>query len=113
VQRSVGTMARIYLLYRPLRIFMGLSALFLLSSLILFARWFFLYFTTAGQTGHVQSLVVAGALGVMGFMLGILGILSDLTAMNRRLIEEVLLNTRRIRFRRSGDPPGPPERRDA
>jgi hypothetical protein len=25
----------------------------------------------------------------------------------------VLLNTRRIRFRRSGDPPGPPERRDA
>lgn len=103
VKRSMGTMAHIYLLYRPLRIFLGLSGAFLAMSVVLFARWFYLYFTTPGQTGHVQSLVVAGAAGLMGFLLAILGILSDLTAMNRRLVEEVLLNTRRIRFARSRD----------
>lgn len=106
VKRSIGTMAHIYLLYRPMRIFLGLSGAFLVASAVLFARWFYLYFTIPGQTGHVQSLVVAGAAGLMGFLLGILGILSDLTAMNRRLVEEVLLNTRRIRFARPRNAPG-------
>jgi glycosyltransferase involved in cell wall biosynthesis len=113
VKRSIGTMAHIYLLYQPLRIFLGLSGAFLLASAVLFVRWFYLYFTTPGPTGHVQSLVVAGALGLMGFLLGILGILSDLTAMNRRLVEEVLLNTRRLRFARptgGATQPGEPHR---
>ena len=99
VQRSVATMARIYLLYQPLRVFLALSGAFLLAAFVLFVR--FLYFFLAARpapSGHVQSLVVAGALAVIGVLVGALGILSDLTAMNRRLLEEILTNTRVTRY---------------
>jgi hypothetical protein len=51
--------------------------------------------TTPGQTGHVQSVIVAGVLAVMGTLFIALGVLADLTAMNRRLLEEIVVNTRR------------------
>ena len=94
ITRSLGTMLRVYLLYRPLRFFLTLAALFGGASLMLFARFLYLYFTIPGQTGHIQSLVVAGALAVMGTLLLALGVLADLTAMNRRLLEEIVVNTR-------------------
>ena len=95
ITRSLGTMARVYLLYRPLRFFLTLAASCMGAALVLFARFMFLFVTTPGQTGHVQSLVVAGALAVMGTLFVALGVLADLSAMNRRLLEEIVVNTRR------------------
>ena len=95
ISRSLGTMARVYLLYRPLRFFLTFAALFMGTSLILFARFVILFLTTPGQTGHIQSLVVAGVLAVMGALFVALGVLADLSAMNRRLLEEIVVNTRR------------------
>jgi glycosyltransferase involved in cell wall biosynthesis len=95
ITRSLGTMARVYLLYQPLRFFLTLAALFMTAAFALFGRFLFLFFTTPGQTGHVQSLVVAGVLGVLGALFVALGILADLSAMNRRLLEEIVVNTRR------------------
>ena len=94
VTRSLGTMIRVYLLYRPLRFFLSLAALFGAGALLLFVRFLVLFFTTPGQTGHVQSLVVAGALAMIAGLLVALGVLGDLTAMNRRLLDEILVNTR-------------------
>lgn len=94
ITRSLGTMARVYLLYRPLRFFFTLAVGFLGAGLVLFARFLFHFFTTPGQTGHIQSLIVAGALAVMGTLLLALGVLADLTAMNRRLLEELVVNSR-------------------
>jgi glycosyltransferase involved in cell wall biosynthesis len=102
VTRSLGTMARVYLLYRPLRFFFTLAALFLGAGLVLFLRFIYLYLTIPGQTGHIQSLIVAGALAVMGTLLLALGVLADLTAMNRRLLEELVVNTRLQRLDRAG-----------
>ena len=94
VTRSLGTMIRVYLLYRPLRFFLSIAALFGVGALALFVRFLVLFFTTPGQTGHVQSLVVAGALAVIAALFVSLGVLGDLTAMNRRLLDEILVNTR-------------------
>jgi len=94
VTRSLGTMIRVYLLYRPLRFFLSLAALFGAGALALFVRFLFLFFTLPGQTGHVQSLVVAGAMAMIAALFVSLGVLGDLTAMNRRLLDEVLVNTR-------------------
>jgi len=94
LSRSLGTIIRVYLLYRPLRFFLSLAALFGAGSLLLFARFLVLFFTTPGQTGHVQSLVVAGALAMIAALFVALGVLGDLTAMNRRLLDEILVNTR-------------------
>jgi glycosyltransferase involved in cell wall biosynthesis len=101
ISRSVGTLARVYILYQPLRVMIGISSGFMLAAVVLFARAVYFYFRVggqAGQSGHVQSLVLAAALAVIAVLVAILGILSDLTAMNRRLIEEVLTNSRLMRF---------------
>ncbi|MEO5987332.1 MAG: glycosyltransferase family 2 protein [Candidatus Eisenbacteria bacterium] len=98
IQRSLGTMFRIYVLYRPLQFFMTLSAACMSLSVLLFVRFAVIWLTTPGQAGHIQSIIVAGALAVIGVLLGALGVLADLIAMNRRLIEEILVNTRTSRL---------------
>ena len=98
IQRSLGTMFRVYVLYQPLQFFMTLSALCMGVSFLIFVRFLVIWLTSSGQPGHIQSIIVAGALAVIGVLLGALGVLADLIAMNRRLIEEVLVNTRTTRL---------------
>ena len=110
IRRSVATMTRVYLLYQPLRLFLGISAVFTLAAVALLLRWVWLYFALHPlPTGHVQSLIVAGVLLVIGVLFAALGILSDLIAMNRRLIEEVVAHTRALRSSapRDQEPPRP------
>ena len=102
IQRSLGTMFRVYVLYEPLSFFLAISGAFLAASLLLFGRFLWILFASPGQPGHIQSVIVAGALAVIGFLMGALGVLADLTAMNRRLIEEVVLNTRLQRLQDAG-----------
>src|ERR1044072_4922739 len=94
VTRSLGTMARISLLYQPLRFFLTLAVVFAAGALALFVRFLVAYFTTVGPTGHVQSLTVAGALAIIATLFGALGVIADLSAMNRLLLEEIVVNTR-------------------
>ena len=102
ITRSLGTMLRVYLLYRPLHLFLSLAVLFMAGAIALFGRFLFLSWTTSGQTGHVQSLVVAGVLAVMATLFASLGVLADLTAMNRRLLEEIVVHARLLRLGGAG-----------
>jgi glycosyltransferase involved in cell wall biosynthesis len=110
IMRSLGTMLRVYLLYQPLRFFLSLAGLALGAAFGLFGRFLWIYWHQPVDAGHVQSLVVAGALAVIGVLFVSLGVLSDLTAMNRRLLEEIVVNTRHARItqersdRRGGEP---------
>jgi len=103
IQRSLGTMFRVYVLYQPLRFFWTIAGLFMSMSLILFVRFAWISLTTTGQSGHIQSVVVAGALAVIGVLIAALGVIADLIAMNRRLLEEVLMHVRSSRARASSD----------
>ena len=94
ILRSLGTMMRVTLLYQPLRFFLTLAAVFATGALALFARFLELYFTTPGPTGHVQSLTLAGVLAIIATLFVALGVLADLIAMNRLLLEEIVVNTR-------------------
>ncbi len=101
ITRSLGTMFRVYVMYQPLKFFFRLAAVSMLAALVLLGRFAWLYFTVEGNTGHVQSVVVAGALAIIAILLVAIGVLSDLTATNRRLLEEILVNTRLERLERS------------
>ena len=98
ITRSLGTLLRVYLLYQPLQFFLWLSGLALGTALLLFARFLIIFWLQPVQSGHVQSLIVAGALAVIGVLFLALGVLSDLIAMNRRLMEEIVVNTRLARL---------------
>jgi len=91
VKRSAATILRLYAFYEPLRTFFYLSLPFVLVGLGTILRFLYLYFTD--QTGigrHVQSLVIGGTFLTLGFLLFIFGVIADLTAANRLLVEETL-----------------------
>jgi len=93
--RSGTQMARAYVTYEPLRTFVFLAALLMLGALVLFGRFLVAYVDNGGH-GHVQSLILGAVLAIGSFQVLAIGILSDLLAANRRLIERVLLRVRRI-----------------
>jgi hypothetical protein len=98
VTRSLVTMFRVWVIYQPLRFFLSLSAVCFALSFVLFARFAWVYFELPGPSGHLQSVIVAGALAIIGTLFAALGILGDLTAMNRRLIEEIVIHARNARY---------------
>lgn len=89
------TMARAYTTYNPLRVFVGLGLAILFFGTLPILRFLFLYLQGDGD-GHVQSLVIGGALLVLGAMVAIMGVLADLIAANRKLIEVSLARIRQI-----------------
>jgi glycosyltransferase involved in cell wall biosynthesis len=82
---------RITALYKPLKIFSIAGALFLLTGVALGLRFLGYYFFGANPGGHVQSLILAAVLVVVGFQTLLIALLADLVAINRRLLEEMKL----------------------
>lgn len=97
---SSGTILRIFLMYEPLRVFLSLGVLPLLGGLLLLARFMVFYFQGQGQ-GHVQSLIAASILIVLGLQAFLLGLLADLIARNRQLSEDVSYRLKQSAHERS------------
>lgn len=98
VQRSATTMVRVYAMYRPLRVFVGIGFALALVGLAPIVR--FLYFYARGEGGgHVQSLVLGGVLLTIGLVTFLAGLLADLIAFNRQLVEMTLEKVRRLELR--------------
>lgn len=90
------TMARAYTTYNPLRAFVGSGLVVGTIGVIPMLR--FVWFVLQGDgSGHIQSLVIGGSLMVIGVLLCLLGVLADLVASNRKLVETSLLEIRQLR----------------
>lgn len=94
LKRSISTMSRIYALYEPLKVFLWIGGIFFGAGFLLSLR--FLYFYLQQQGGHIQSLILAAVLMIVGFQVAMIGLLSDIIAANRRLIEETLYRIKKI-----------------
>ncbi|MEX2148944.1 MAG: glycosyltransferase family 2 protein [Steroidobacteraceae bacterium] len=88
VYRSVLSILRIFVLYKPLRFFLVAGTVFLVPGTALGIRFIYLYVTGDGS-GHVQSLILAAVLILTAIIVYAVGLLSDLTAANRALLEDV------------------------
>ena len=105
---SSATIVRAYTMYRPLKVFNLLSSLLLLAGLALSLR--FIYFFLIGQGGgHVQSLILAAVLLIVGFQVLLIGLLADLIGFNRMILEELLYRLRRLELFSLKSPPPPGE----
>lgn len=94
--RSIKTMIRICIIYRPFKFFMALSLLFVAFGFILGIRY--LCFFQMGQgKGHIQSLILCGLSITIGFQTALLAVIADLLAINRKLIEDVQIKIQNIR----------------
>ncbi|MFZ5908745.1 MAG: glycosyltransferase family 2 protein [Chloroflexota bacterium] len=98
LQRSSSTIIRSFITYDPLRFFLIPSAVLLLTTFALGVRY--LYFNAIGEgTGHVQSLILALAIFVLGVSLLIVGLLADLIAVNRQLLEGIDYRLRNLELK--------------
>lgn len=88
---------RTWAMYEALKIFLFAGGAFVVVGLVGVARFLYFYFATAGgPTGHTQSLVISGALLVVGFQIVLIGLLADLVAINRKLMEDALYRIRKM-----------------
>jgi hypothetical protein len=94
VQRSFFTILRIFAIYNPLRFFILLGSIPFALGFLIGLRWLVLFLGGTSRT-HIPSLIMASILILMGFQLWIFGLIADLTAANRRILEDIQLRIRR------------------
>jgi len=98
IKRSIFTIVRIFVVYRPFRFFMWIGLTLFLAGFAIGMR--FLYFYLAGEGGgHIQSVVLSAILLGMGFQTILVAFIADLLATNRKLLEEVQYFLRRMSTR--------------
>jgi glycosyltransferase involved in cell wall biosynthesis len=101
VRRSLTTILRIFMTYRPLKFFSVLGMILFIPGLLISLRFLY-FFLSFGEAGHVQSLILSSLLMGGGFFLFIIGLISDLIASNRKLLEEMSYRLRKIEERLNG-----------
>ena len=100
IRRNIVTMLRIFMIYRPVRFFGFFGgALFVIGFLI--GCRFLWHYSHGHGNGHVQSLILAAIFLGMGFQTGLVALLADLAAANRRLIEDVRSRVQEISVQRA------------
>ena len=88
IKKSILTIMRAYMMYKPLRFFVTLGSIPFLGGIILGIRYLVYFFNGAGN-GHIQSLLLAITLILLGTMIGIVGLQADVIAANRKLLEDI------------------------
>ncbi len=96
VRRSAGTILRIFMMYRPLAVFLGLGGMVFAVGFGIGLRFLYFYLFAESSAGHVQSVVLAGALLMIGVQIMAMGLLADLIGANRKLVEDVLVRVKRL-----------------
>ncbi|MBN2545873.1 MAG: glycosyltransferase [Spirochaetes bacterium] len=95
IKRSIITIFRIFIVYKPFKFFMTIGSIFFITGLLIGVRFLYFFFTTGGQ-GHIQSLILSSILLLMGVQIGIMAFIGDLLSVNRCLIEDVQYRLRKI-----------------
>jgi glycosyltransferase involved in cell wall biosynthesis len=98
IRRQVPSILRLYMVYQPLKSLSVVSGLFVLPGLLIGIRFLYFFYTQRGA-GHVQSLILATILLIIGVQIFVLGLVADLMATNRRLLEDALYRVRKLELR--------------
>jgi Glycosyltransferases involved in cell wall biogenesis len=94
IKKSIFTIIRAYIMYRPLDFFGKLGVIPFLIGIILGIRYL-IFMAMGNGGGHVQSLLLAVALIIIGFLIWVIGIQADLISANRKLLEDIRYETKK------------------
>jgi glycosyltransferase involved in cell wall biosynthesis len=94
IVNSTATILRAYTMYRPLRVFFFLGGVMIAAGVVLGIRFLYYYLNGMG-TGKVQSLILTAVLLIVGFQTCLIGLVADLIAFNRKILEETLYRVRK------------------
>lgn len=97
VKKSMLTILRAYMMYKPLKCFTFLCIPSIGVGVAIGMR-FLLYYMQGQGSGRVQSLILACTLIIIGFLTFVIGLLADVLAANRRILEETQYHVRRVEY---------------
>ncbi|MGF1478751.1 MAG: glycosyltransferase family 2 protein [Cyanophyceae cyanobacterium] len=100
IQRSILTIIRIFMTYKPLRFFTLLGSVPFLMGFMLCLRWLFYFFIEGPERSRVPSLIAAAILILIGFQLFLFGLIADLLSVNRKMLEDIQLRLRKLEVER-------------
>lgn len=97
VKKSMIAIIRAFIMYKPLKFFTIVGLIPFLLGTGLGIRYIVLL-VTGSAGGHVQSLILASILILMGFMTIIIGLQADIIAKNRKLLEDIQYHVRKLDY---------------
>ena len=97
VKRSMLTIIRAYIMYKPLKFFTLISTVPFTLGLLICIRYLYFYFNHTAD-GHIQSLLLAVILLLASFMTFIAGLLGDTIAANRKILEDIQYHSRKVDY---------------
>lgn len=100
VFKSGTAITRAFVMYRPYVIFNTAGISLFVLGLIPFVRYLILWTVERHAGAHIQSLLVGSVLIIAAVIVATVGIVADLTRINRALNEEMLEQQKRLRFKR-------------
>lgn len=98
IKKSGATIIRNTLMYNSLKFFSYIGLILIILGLMPMIRWYYLSYIIRDNGQHVQSLLLGLMLMMFGGFSIMLGFLSDIIAINRKHLEEVLYEVRRGRL---------------
>ena len=88
---STGVIIRSFIMYRPIYFFGIIGTILFIAGLLLGIRFMIL-----GFKGHVQSLILASILMLLGVQTIFMGLQADIIAANRKILEDIQYRIRKI-----------------
>ena len=99
IKKSMLTIVRTYLMYRPLYFFFMLGSILALVGVGFFVRYF-VFFCSGEGGGHLQSLILASTLLIVGFQTIVVGLLGDVISANRKILQDLHYHVRKMYYSR-------------
>ena len=97
IKKSVLTILRSFVMYKPLFVFSVIAFIFSVIGVATGVR-FMIFFLTGDGGGHTQSLILSAMLIIIGVLCFVIGLLGDVIASNRKLLEDIQINVRQIKY---------------
>jgi hypothetical protein len=98
LKHSLATLVRIYALYEPFKIFWRIGGTCVVAGTAIGLRFVWYYYADEG-VGHIQSLILAAILLIIGVQTILIGLVADLIGANRTLLEDTLFRVRELELR--------------
>lgn len=97
IKKSMLTILRAVLMYKPMKVFTLISSVFILIGTLIGVRFLCFYFGGNGG-GHVQSLILATTMIIIGFQTLVTGLQADIISANRKLLEDMQFRIKKLEF---------------
>lgn len=105
IKKSVLTIARAFVMYKPLKFFTIIGMSCIAIGIIIGIRFVY-YFLNGAGNGHIQSLILGSMMIVVGVQTFIVGLQGDIIAANRKLLEDIQYRVKRLDYEMTKSPDG-------